>query len=181
MRVPPRGVRIHCRFLAHGVAGPLFQRPNRPATVVEVRVLCMRYDDASAVLEEGVPSTKKMAALGRGSTPPSRLSFPRALVFPPGTSAFVLPGLNFTLGVGRVLVAVNPKNAARIFEFVHGEMACCPMLEIPGQPGRPVLYYINLCCMSQAVHPVGVLTLADRSRAHSPSPLIDNPVLSMMR
>ena len=36
-----------------------------------------------AVLEEGVPSTKKMAALSRGSTPPSRLSFPRALVFPP--------------------------------------------------------------------------------------------------
>ena len=52
------------------------------------------------VLEEGVPSTKKMAALSRGSTPPSRLSFPRALVFPPGTSAFVLPGLNFTLGGG---------------------------------------------------------------------------------
>ena len=54
--------------------------------------------------------------------------------------------------VGRVLVAVNPKDAARIFEFVHGETAWCRMLEILGQPGRPVLYYLNLCCMSQAVH-----------------------------
>ena len=33
--------------------------------------------------------------------------------------------------VGRVLVAVNPKDAARIFEFVHGETAWCRMLEIP--------------------------------------------------
>ena len=38
--------------------------------------------------------TSQLVHLSRGSTPPSRLSFPRALVFPPGTSAFVLPGLN---------------------------------------------------------------------------------------
>ena len=51
-----------------------------------------------------------------------------------------------------ILVAVNPEDAARVLEGVHGEMAGCPMLEIPGQPGRPVLSYLNVCCMSQAVH-----------------------------
>ena len=36
--------------------------------------------------------------------------------------------------VGRILVAVNPEDAARVLEGVHGEMAGCPMLAAVGAP-----------------------------------------------
>ncbi len=89
-----------------------------------------------AVLEEGVPSTKKMAALSRGSTPPSRLSFPRALVFPPGDIVRLRAQVAQSTDEGRLVVPHADDDGA--IEGRIGVSVPAPIEAVPagGDPRR---------------------------------------------